>query len=76
MQNDAWKWGGTIFKRQGSVTMYFNEIQTGAHLDDAAAADAWLSVWAPLYLGFPRDIIAYLLSVGLNHKEEPILTKV
>ena len=29
-----------------SVTMYFNGIQSDAHLDDAA--DAWHSVWVPL----------------------------
>ena len=42
---DTWEWGrrrgrGRIFKRQGSVTIYFNGIQFDAADDTAAAVDA------------------------------------
>ena len=32
--------GGAIFKHQGSVTMYSDEIQSDTHGDAAPAADA------------------------------------
>ena len=47
--DDTWEWGGgrggwgggggPIFKRQGSVTIYFNGIQFDAPDDTAAAVD-------------------------------------